>query len=1103
MTMRSHTQPRCAAAVLLLFAAGCTLQAQGLGTIVGTVTDPSGAAVPSASVKITDQGTSQTREITTNAQGYYVLPSLRPSTYTVAVGASGFADSVRKDVVLQADASVTVNITLSVQQSTQAITIEASALQVNTTTSTLSEVVDTHRIVDLPLNGRNAASLALITAGTVLAPASGADQGSTKTFPVAVTLSANGSRQNQTGYRLDGANNNDIYTNVNQPFPFPDALQEFSVQTSNYSARYGGNAGGVVNIITKSGVNELHGDLFEFNRNAVFNARNFFAPARDQLKRNQFGGTFGGPVVIPKLYNGKNRTFFFMGYQGTRIRNVGNTSSAYFPTTAELNGDFSAFSSASNPNNSLGKAVQIVDPSTGQPFPGNIIPTSRFDPAAVALTKYLPVGGGNGLVYYQSPLAQNFDEMVARMDHNISDKDHLSGRYFFDRFENVPFLDLHNYLAHQDFSIIDSHNLMLNETHVFTPSLLNDFRASFAREFSQRGPAAGSIDVTTLGVKIYEPPGDHIIESLGVNGFFSIGQTDPASFTRDQYSISDNISWVHGNHNIIFGVDATRAWVLLRNQFHQPGAFSFTADVTNLAMASFLLGMQRTFLQGNGEYKDNRINSFSLFFQDDWHISRKLTVNLGLRYDPFFPWKETKGRIEVFSPAAYNAGQVSSVYINAPKGLLFPGDPNVPQWGQKGNFKNFEPRVGFAYDLTGDGKTAIRGGFGMFYDVYQNGIYNNRFVDTSPFSVQVNLNPATTPFSDPYRGITNPFPAPYPPPRNIAFPLPDLAASYDVGHGGVYQTPVAYDWNFTIERQLRGDWMVRAGYVGSHASHLMETVELSPVVYPTKAHLYPEYSDIAMAAQDVNSSYNSLQLTAQKRFSKGFTILANYTWSKSIDDLPNGQDITTVVTGNNSPIPWYLPGRHQFDRGPSEFDHTHRFVTSFSWSLPRLDSSPAALRFVAGGWQLSGLLTAQSGGPLTILAGKDQSGTALGTDRGVLVGSNGYGSGACGSAKPCVDWLTPGAFGLPAAGSYGNLGKGALRGPDLITYDGGLFKEFPVRGERMRFQFRAEYFNLFNRVNFGNPAVSISGAGFGRITSTATGTSGDPRIGQLALKLMF
>ena len=294
----SHTERLRILAAFLLVSSG--LFAQGLGTIVGTVTDPSGGVVPSARIKITDEGTSQTREATTNTQGYYVFPSLRPSSYSLSVTVPRFTPAVRKGIILEADQTATVNVAVALEQATEAVTVEAAAQQIDTSTATLREVVDRRRIVEIPLNGRNAASLALITSGTVLAPAS-ADEGNTKTFPVTQTISANGTRQNQASFRLDGANNNDIYTNVNQPFPFPDAIQEFSVQTSNYSARYGGNAGGVVNIVTRSGDRQLHGNVFEFNRNAVFNARQFFAAARDQLKRNQFGGTLGGPVNIPGI----------------------------------------------------------------------------------------------------------------------------------------------------------------------------------------------------------------------------------------------------------------------------------------------------------------------------------------------------------------------------------------------------------------------------------------------------------------------------------------------------------------------------------------------------------------------------------------------------------------------------------------------------------------------------------------------------------------------------------------------------------------------------------------------------------------------------------
>ena len=463
-------------------------------------------------------------------------------------------------------------------------------------------------------------------------------------------------------------------------------------------------------------------------------------------------------------------------------------------------------------------------------------------------------------------------------------------------------------------------------------------------------------------MNVYQPPGDKILESISVAGYFSIGQTDPATFTRNQLSLNESMSWVHGAHSLTFGVDAGRAQVLLRNQFLQPGQFSFTADYTNLAMASFLLGKVRTFRQGNGEYKDNLVTNFGLFFQDDYHVTRKLTLNLGLRYDPFFPWKETHGRVEQFRPDAYAAGTTSNMFINAPPGLLFPGDPGVPEYGVLGSYKNLAPRVGFAYDIAGDGKTSIRGGFGMFYDSQQNGIYNNRFVDVTPFSTQISLTDPAGPFSNPYQGITNPFPAPFPPPKDIAFPLPLLVVTYDPANGGHYQTPVAYNYNLAVERQLTGQWLLRMAYVGSHSSHILETIELSPAVYmpgsklsTDQRRLYPEYGSIAQSAHDINSNYNSLQVTLQKRFSKGFTILANYTWSKSIDDLPFGQGVSTVVSSNSSPIPWYLPGRHQFDRGLSDFDHTHRFVTSFVWDLPRLTHAPALLRYTAGGWQLSGI----------------------------------------------------------------------------------------------------------------------------------------------------
>src|SRR6266852_8565484 len=367
-----------------------SVQAQGFGKIVGNVIDPSGAVIPDAKITVTEAGKGFSRTATTDSSGYYVLDSLRPSQYNLIVEASGFHTFDQKGVTLLADQTLTANVNMQVGAVSESVSVSTAGEQVDTTTSTLKQVIEQRSITELPLNGRNAAELSLLVAGTVSYPtnpanptgtfAGGALQGATKTFPGAVAIVTNGSRQNQVSYQLDGGNNVDEYTNVNQPFPMPDALQEFSVQTSNYSAQYGQNAGGVVKVITKSGTNQFHGDAFEFVRNAVFNARNFFAAQRDQLKRNQFGGTLGGPVILPG-YNGRNRTFFFVGYQGTRIRNLQGGLSAFLPTAANLQGDFSNVLTA-NPNNPIGKATTILDPVTGQPFAGNRIPLSRFDPAS-------------------------------------------------------------------------------------------------------------------------------------------------------------------------------------------------------------------------------------------------------------------------------------------------------------------------------------------------------------------------------------------------------------------------------------------------------------------------------------------------------------------------------------------------------------------------------------------------------------------------------------------------------------------------------------------------------------------------------------------------
>ncbi len=1088
--------------------------AQGFGTIVGTVTDPTGSAVSAAKITVVDQGTQTSRVVVSNDQGYFVVPALRPSTYNVSVTAASFATFAQKDVTLLADQSLTLDVKMTIGQATETINVQTNAVQVDTTTSTLSQVVEEKRIVDLPLNGRNAVSLALLVPGTVQAPANNADQGQYKTIPVAITVSANGSRANQTGFNLDGSTNNDIYTNVNMPFPFPDALQEFSVQTSNYTARYGGNSGAVVNAITKGGTNSIHGDLFEFNRNAVFNARNHFATVRDQLKRNQFGGVIGAPIF-------RDHTFIFFGYQQTQIRNIQNGNHAIVPTAAQLNGDFS------------GVTTQIYQPNNpNAPYVGNQIPKSSFDPAAVLFaTKYIPTSTlANGQITYGLPLSQTFNEYVVRGDQVIGSKDRFFARYYLDKYNNNPFLDPTNYIATVSATQIYSHNAILGETHVFSPNLLNDLRVSFARVTTNAGPPSNSISVADLGItSVYQPAQfAKALDGISVSSYFSVSSFPPSIMNRTYYTLADDISWIHGRHNFSFGGAFATGQVLLRDAYLYGGTFSFTADNTGNALASFLLGSIRTFQQGAGEFKDNRDFYGTIYAQDDFHVSHNLTLNLGVRWEPFIPWYEYKGRVEQFRAANYTAGIVSSQFPNAPAGLLFPGDAGMPRYGVTASYLNFSPRVGFAFDPKGDGKSSIRAGFGIFFDSQQVGIENNRFVDISPFSTQVAITTPTGRFSDPYQGISNPFPPPAVPSPSFQFvPTPILVVSYDPKNNSRMEAPVTYNYNLILEHQFPQGILVRGAYVGSQSRHQTETVELNPAIYypgstlgtdqrraynglplgtvPTTANARTLYGSIGQGTQDLSGNYNSLQLTAQRRLNK-ITLLANYTYSKGLDDVPNGQGNAGIAAQGLSTLPSTNPLRHQFDYGRSDFDRRHIATVSYVWDLPILQGKNMLLRETAGGWQLTGIIRRQSGQALTTTAGVDRSQTGLGSDRAMQISPKVYGGSACAKVTTaCVNYLDPAAFvtvytatNYPL-GTYGNTGKGAFNGPGLITWDVGALKNFALSpGDRFRLQFHAEFFNVLNHTNLNNPTTAANSGNFGNIQG-----SGDPRIGQLALKLIF
>lgn len=1116
---------------------GNTLWAQALGTIVGNVVDPSGAGIASASVTVTDESTNQARAVKANVRGEYSLKLLPPSVYTLSAEAAGFKKFSRQHIELQVDQTLTIDANLQMGSVTETTTVNGDASTVDTMTGTLAQVIDQQRMADLPLNGRNAATLTTLVAGATSAPSNGAFQASTfgnqkvGGQASAVTISTNGSSQTAVNYQLDGGDNVDQYTNVNQPFPMPDSLQEFSVQTSNYSAQYGQNAGGVVNVVTKSGTNHFHGGLFEYVRNDVFNARNWASVGKDNIKRNQFGGTIGGPVLIPKLYNGTDKTFFFFGYQSTIFHYVAASKKAFVPTQANLKGDFSALLDAANPANPLQKRTPIIDPLTHLPFPDNQIPTTRFDQAALATIALLPAAkDSTGFVNFVQPFApQDFQEELVRIDHYVSPKDHLMGRYFNDVYNNPSIYSGGNILTYNDGQPNRSQNALLQEMHTFSPNLLNDARLTFSRVNGQHVPPSNAPNLSDLGVNIYQPSGPKSIQGVSVSGLFSFGDHSFGGFVRNDYTLYDDLKISKGRHNISAGGLVEYARFDETNQNGQFGSFSFSGDTTGYSLADFFLGRVRSFSQGSGEIMNARNTFVNVYAEDSIRLFPRFTITLGARYEPYQPWNETHGREEIFNPADFLAGKVSSVYTNAPAGLSFPGDPGFPKGGTKGDYNTVAPRIGFAWDPFGDHKSSIRGGFGGFYNSRVISQMMQNTVDNNPFSPSISLTTPQGTFSNPYAGLSPQATPPFtlPAPKSFAFPLPITALTFDPTRK--FLVPVTYQWNLTVEREIAQGWLFRLAYVGSRGLHLRRDEQINPVIYnagasgpygnpklPTNSrrmYLGPNYTPVLASigeeTESGSSNYHSLQATLEKRLSSNFTILANYTWSKSMDDLPQNQTLQANGAGSFSK-PIYDPSYSRFEYGPSPFDHTHHFVASYVWQLPRMAGLPWYVKQSLGGWQWTGIVSGQTGDAFTAFAGKDQSLTN-GNDRAIVSGQA-YGGNSC-TAVPnaaCKNWLNSQSFSLPLSASttpasiyagyaprFGNAAKDSLRGPGLFNWDMGLHKDFALMDNTV-LQFRAEFFNAFNHTNLSDPNTTVSSPAFGAITG-----AGDPRIGQLALKLSF
>jgi Carboxypeptidase regulatory-like domain len=1106
-------------ALFLLFAITATTeriaaQAVANAQIAGQVTDPTGASVAGADVKAIETDRNVSHATVTDSNGHYVLPNLPVGPYRLETTMSGFKTYVQSGIVLQVGNSPEVNIKLSVGAVSENIEVSAAAAMVQMEQTSVSQVINQKNIVELPLNGRQPTQLVLISGAAVVAPSG--DMTGSKNYWSSTTISVGGGQANGTNYLLDGGYNTDTMTNVNLPFPFPDALQEFSVDTNTLPARNGTQPGGVVNIVTKSGTNDLHGVLFEFLRNGNLNARNYFGTTHDLLKRNQFGGTLGGRIIKDKL-------FFFGGYQGTRIRNVSPSSIAYVPTAAELAGDFSLAESPTCQSSGKARTINLPNSSTHL-NPANVFASGvKYDPAALALLKFLPsTTDPCGRLTYSIPSIQNEDQGVGRIDWVQSSKHTLFGRYFRTIYEQPAFFDPSNVLVTTTPGNDEGvHALTIGDTYTFSPTVLNSFHATFTRRTDYRGPNPQFFNAHALGVNITTLVPDDFRLSVSNPGFsVGCGTCSPAHLNVNTFQFADDVDYIRGKHHFGFGAEYIRTQNNLLTGYLQNGSFNFNGVGTNDSMLDFLTGTMSGFSQSLPQQPTIRMSIPALYAQDTFHATSRLTVNAGLRWEPMLWPQDLHHRGASFSMANFEAGIHSQVYPNAPAGALYYGDKGINASFTQNRKAVFSPRLGLAFDPKGDGRQTLRVGGGIMYDVGQ--LYTaQRLASDPPFVNEIDL---TT--SNPL-GFSNPWTTGYNYPGGNPFPpqgayFPQYALWILLPQTALHPTTL-YQWNVSYQRQIGANWLASATYMGNKTSHIYTGQELNPAVYSpavcgtvtggcsTKTTnqrkvfnlMNPSqgqyFGNVDLINDGANANYNALLVSIQERLNHGVTFLANYTWSHCISDQDFGGD----VGGPGFMNPYNL----RQDRGDCNFDIRHIFNASLVATSPVRGN--AFWSHLLGNWQIAPIIRALSGEPLNVTTGTDASLTGVNLDRpNYVAGVDPY-TRNWGSNIP--QYLNPAAFVPNTPGTYGNLGRDALRGPGQLQFDVSVSRIFGIH-ESTRLEVRAEAFNVINHTNFiaaatgtGIPGISTSGISLSRSSSTfgQITSAGDPRILQFAMKLYF
>jgi hypothetical protein len=1104
--------------VLIVFLSVTTAWAQGGATaqIGGTVKDSSGGVLPGADVTVTQTDTAFKRSVVTDSNGAFTFPGIPIGPYRLEVMLQGFRSFAQTGIVLQVNDSPVIPVALSLGAVAETITVQANATMVETRNLGVGQVMDNKRILDLPLNGRNPADLIQFLPAVVPQPLNNATSRSMGGATGGLSFSVAGGLSFGLAYVLDGATHNNPYDNLNLPLPFPDALQEFKAETSALTAQNGMHSGGAVNAVTKSGTNQYRGDVFEFFRHHGLNATDPFAAKNadgsrkdDGLKRNQYGATFGGPIKTDKL-------FFFAGYQGTNTRVNPTDNRAFVPTAAMLTGDFTAYASAAC-NSGTAKTL-------GAPFVGNRIDPSKFSPAALKITSRLPLStdpSGCGLVQFGQPASLDDGQYVGKVDYQVSNQHSFFGRYIGTTQFNAPPYSLP--AAQQNLLVTRTggrdnfaQTFTVGENYVISPTTLNAVRFALNRTAIHR-TSTDFFSAPEVGIPIYSYLPHYML--LTVTNAFSLGGGTEveSTYATNEWQASDDVTLVRGSHQFAVGVNVSHWTSLSLANVRSPGQLSVDGAATGLPLADFLVGK----LAANNGLQQAAPNTLDMaqtylgvYAQDTWRMGPRVTLNYGVRWEPFFPQQLVNGAVYQYDQTRFNQNVHSTVFPGAPAGLYFPGDAGFPtKAGMLTQWKNLGPRVGIAWDPTGTGKTSVRASYGKSYEFVNAQFHLNTSV-APPWGSEVRLNAPPGGLDNPFLGSpggqTNIFPIPNPLTKDNA--VFSINGPYESLNNDMTSTSV-HSWNVTIERQIASRWLVSAGYVGSRTNNIWESTPLNNALFvtvngqaPTATNINARrpltladpgngryYGILDSYVTDGTQRYNGMLLSV-RRTAGLVTFNANYALSHCYGS-PDG-------SGGGTPNPgtgYNIPSNPGFDNGNCTADRLQNFTTTAGIESPRFERP--GLRAVASGWRLVGNFRALTGPWLTISTGQDiaLNGQA-GTQRANQILDNPYADQSINPANGGIRFLNPLAFAQPAAGTLGSSARNSVRGPGSKIVDLALARNFRLP-KQQSVEVRAEAFNAFNWFQWGQPSTARNSTTFGQITSTAFGST--PRVIQFGVKYAF